>query len=218
LNIDKSESDFYTAGYVQGGIQYYSPKGKKWVHQLGLTSAISTNLRGERTTTYTEAGIMVREEVETDRSFDMPVSLGFGYAAVKNERLTIALDANYQYWGYQKVNYPNSYTNASFRFSSGIEYAFIKGKGNSSFENAYISAGVTAQNGYIKIRNDNLMDVSFSFGFGKNVSPLLSFYSGIEFGNRGNLKYNQVSERYTQFVLGITFKDVWLGPKFRKYD
>jgi hypothetical protein len=63
-----------------------------------------------------------------------------------------------------------------------------------------------------------MWDYSFSFGLGRNVSQNISLYSGIEFGNKGRTSYGQVQEKYTQFILGLTIKDIWIGPKFRRYD
>ena len=218
LNINKTEQDFYTGGHVQAGIQYYSLQGKKWRHQFGLTTSIGVNLKGELITEYDDGIASIKKEVDTDRSFRLPVSIGVGYSAVKLDKLTLSLEGNYYHWKYQKVNYSNSYTNPSMRISGGFEYAFIGKKGGSKYEKGYISVGTTAENSYIRINKNSLWDFSFSLGVGKNFSRSLSLYTGLESGNRGRKNYNQVTERYTQFITGITLKDIWIGPKFKKYD
>jgi hypothetical protein len=44
-------------------------------------------------------------------------------------------------------------------------------------------------------------------------------YTGIEIGNKGDKTLNQIKENYTQYTIGITLKDIWIGPKYSKrYD
>lgn len=219
LNITKKETDFYTGAVFQGGVQYYSLAGKKWRHQLGLTSSVTTSLHGELTTTYTENIDTVKKDIERDRSFKLPVSIAIGYSAIKNNRLSLSVDANYYHWPYQKVNYTSSYTYPSMRVSGGFEYSFVKKQGASVFERGHIGLGISAENSYIRIKNNSLWDFSFSAGGGKNISRFLSVYAGIEFGNKGNKILDQIQEKYTQFNIGITLKEIWIGPKYsRRYD
>jgi hypothetical protein len=218
LNIVKDETDFYNGAMLQGGIQYYSLPGKKWKHQIGLVSAISTNLRGELTTVYTDEGGAIKKDIDNNRIFKLPISVSIGYSAVKADKLTLSVEGNYYYWKYQKVNYNGSYTSPSFRISGGIEYAFLKKQGNTAYEKGYISMGANIEKSYLRIKKNNLWDYSFSVGLGRNLSRNISWYSGIELGNKGNKSYNQVQEKYTQFIMGLTIKDIWLGPKFKKFD
>jgi hypothetical protein len=219
LSINKTEKDFYTGALLQGGIQYYSLPGKKWRHQLGIVSSISTNLHGELTTDYADGQASIKKDLETGRSFNLPISAGFSYSAIKYDKFTFSVEGNYQYWKHKKVNYANSYINPAFRLSGGFEYAFLKKQGGAKYEKGYISLGANIENSYLHIRNNSLWDVSFSFGGGKNISRFISVYSGLEVGNKGRKDYNQVKENYTQFILGVTIKDIWIGPKYSKrYD
>jgi hypothetical protein len=152
LNIVKGETDFYNGAVLQGGIQYYSLPGKKWQHQLGLVSSISTNLNGELTTEYNNGENLIKKEIETDRNFKLPITVGIGYAAVKSGKLTFSVEGNYYHWKYQKVNYTNSYTYPSFRVSGGFEYAFLKGLSTSQYQKGYISTGINFENSYMRIK------------------------------------------------------------------
>ncbi len=219
LNITKEEKDFYRGAILQGGLQYYSLPGKKWRHQVGLVSSITTGLHGELTTEYNDPASLIKKEIETDRRFRLPISVGIGYSAIKFNKLTFSIEGNYYHWKYQKVKYANSYTYPSFRISSGFEYTFFKKQGITKYEKGFISAGFNIENAYVRIKNNNLMDNSFSVGAGKNVSKNISFYSGIEFGNRGNQNLDQIKEKYTQFIFGLTLKSIWIGPKYsRRYN
>jgi hypothetical protein len=219
LNITKKELDFYTGGMLQGGIQFYSLPGKKWRHQFGLMSSVNTNLHGELSTEYNDPGGSIKKDIEKGRSIKLPISAGFGYSVVKNEKLTLSVEGNYYNWKYRKVNYANSYIYPSFRFSGGVEYAFLKKVVGGKYEKGYVSGGLNFENSYLHIENNNLPDYSFSIGLGRNVSRFISLYTGLEAGKKGRKDYNQVTEKYTQFIIGLTLKDVWIGPRYSgRYD
>jgi hypothetical protein len=213
LDIVKQETDFYYGGLFQGGLQYYSLKGKKWRHQFGLVGSISTNLTGELTREYSDGGVIIKEELQTGRKFKLPVTLGIGYSAVNKDKLTLSVEANYYKWKYQKVDYSNSYTYPSLRLSAGLDYSFKKTQGKNEYERSFIGLGINVENSYVRIKNQKLWDYSLTLGGGINISRHISIYTGIEFGTKGDKKANQIRENYTQYILGITLKDVWIGTK-----
>lgn len=218
LDITKQENDFYYAGLFQGGFQYYSLPGKKWRHQVGITGSVSTNLSGELITEYTGSGVSIQKDIESGRNFKLPVTVGLGYSAVKNDKLTLSVEGNYYHWPYQEVEFSNSYTYPAVRISAGMEYSFKNKQWNNAYEKGFIGWGINAENSYIRIENDYLWDYSLSLGGGLNLKNV-SLYSGIEVGIKGNKGKAQIRESYTQYVLGITLKDIWIGPKIsRKYD
>jgi hypothetical protein len=219
LNITKQETDFYSGAVFQGGIQYHSNPGRKWKHQSGLAVSVSTGLNGEYTSEYIEQEISINKALETGRAFKLPVTMGIGYSAVKNEKLTLSIEGNFYNWQYQKVNYTNSYTYPSARFSAGMDYSIKRKKSGAGFERGYFAWGINVENSYLRIKGNELWDYSFSLGGGVNAFGNFSFYSGLEFGRRGEKKADQMKENYTQLIIGVTLKDIWIGPKFsRKYD
>jgi hypothetical protein len=219
LNITKKEIDFYYGASAQGGLQYFSSPGKKWTHLVGLTTTIHSKLKGELTTEYFEGENTVQKNLETGREFKLPLSIGFGYSAVKNEKLSLSMDVLWNNWRYQKVNYSSSYTYPSLRVSAGIEYSFKQRTFQYTGEKSFIAAGISAENSYLRIKNKTLTDISLSIGAGRNFYRSLAVYGGVEVGRRGNANDGQIQENYTQFIIGLTFKDLWLGPKYtRRYD
>jgi hypothetical protein len=213
LNVTRQEDDFYNSAQLLGGIQYYSLPGRKWIHTLGLTASASTNLNGQMTTTYSEGSASISDEIEDGRTFKLPVTAGLGYSASYRNKLTFSVEANYYNWDYQKVDYKNSYTNPSARFSAGMEFSFKKKIWQGVIERSFVGLGFTAGNSYLHINNKKLWDYSFSFGGGLNPLRNLSIFSGVELGIRGQPNSGQIKENYTQFILGITLKDIWIGTK-----
>lgn len=219
LNMTKKEIDFYYGASVQGGIQYFTSTGKKWNHLVGVISTVHSKLKGELTTEYFEGEQSIQKDLETGRTFHLPVSIGLGYSAIRNEKLSLSLDVLWNNWTYQKVNYSSSYTYPSLRISAGIEYAIKQRTFQYTGEKNFIAAGVSVENSYIRIKDNTLMNYSISIGAGRNFYRNLAVYAGVEVGTRGNRNLDQIQENYTQFIIGLTFKDLWLGPKYtRRYD
>jgi hypothetical protein len=213
LDIKKEEHDFYNGAHLLTGIQYYSAPGKKWKHTLGLTASVSTGLNGQLTSEYTENDVTLTKEITNNRNFKLPITAGFGYSATKNSRLTLSAEANYYHWSYQKVEYSNSYTYPSARFSVGMDYSFKKNTWQRVVEKSFVGWGINIENSYLRIKNQKVWDYSFSLGGGLNPFNNISVYSGIELGVRGQKKSGLIREAYTQYIIGITIKDIWIGTK-----
>jgi hypothetical protein len=218
LNITKLESRSYYGGLFQGGLQYYSLPGKTWKHQLGVTGSVSTGLSGELKTEYTEDEVSIKTNTETVRRFKLPLSVGIGYSAVRDDKLTLSIEGNYYNWSYQKVDYANSYTYPAFRFSAGMDYAFKKKVSDFIFDRGYVSWGINIENSYLRLNKNKLWDYSFSLGGGIYITRQISLFTGLEVGKKGNKALEQIKENYSQYILGVTLKDLWLGKRFKKYD
>lgn len=218
LDITKQGTHFYYGGLFQGGLQYYSLPGKAWRHQLGITGSISTGIKGYETTEYTENQVSIKKNTVTGQNFKLPLSVGIGYSAIRNNRLALSVEGNYYDWPYQKVDYANSYTYPAFRFSAGLDYSFKRNISSVDIEKSYISCGISLEDSYLRIKKNKLWDYSFSVGGGVHVTRQISLYTGLEFGKKGNTAVEQIRENYTQYILGITLKDIWFGKRFKKYD
>lgn len=225
LLLRKKEFNQYSGGNFTGGLQYHTVGEKKWQHTIGLTFSGGTNLNGQQTIDYIEDTATVKSDA-ADASFKMPVSVSMGYSATLNNAFVFSAEANYYNWPYQRLNLNRSFTNPSARFSAGMEYSKkIKYQDRNTgattvlAERYYLGWGVSAENSYMHIKNKSVWDYSMSVGAGLNVSRMLSVYSGLEYGNKGSLNFGQIRENYVQFVVGLTLKDIWIGPKYtRRYD
>lgn len=225
LLLQKKESNQYSGGNFTGGLQYHSSGKKKWQHTAAVTFSGGTNLSGQQIIDYAEDTEIIKSDLNNNQ-FKMPVSVSVGYAATLSNAFTFSAEGNYYNWPYQKLNLNRSFTNPSARFSAGMEYSKkIKYQDNATgaatilAERFYLGLGISAENSYMRIENKTVWDYSISAGAGYHVSRMLSVYSGLEYGNKGNLNYAQIKENYVQFVVGLTFKDIWIGPKYtRRYD
>ncbi len=221
LLVNKKETTSYDGGTIQAGLQYSSLSKKKWHHTVGFTTTLGSTLRGQNSTEYYENDQLLKETLEDADDFKLPLSAGIGYTATFRNKLNLSVDANYYHWSYQKVAYPYSYTYPSARFSLGMEYSkkiMYRNWSNPNMqrelERWHLGWGLTAENSYLKIEGKNMWDYSLSLGAGYNILNGVSLYSGLEFGRKGNLNLGQYKERYTQYILGITLKELWIGPKY----
>jgi len=219
LTIKRKETDFYYGANLQGGIQWYPNWGKAWKQRFGLVGGLATRLHGQMYTEYLQDTTHISTSWGPVHYFDLPLFVGFGYSAQIHDDWSISLDANYYDWKRQVVNYGNSYTAPNVRLSFGTEYSFRKRAYGNVFERSYISAGVVAQEHYIRILANPMWDYSVTLGAGYLLTRKVMMQAGLEVGRRGNLAQSQIRENYTQFMVGLTLKDIWIGPKYtRRYE
>lgn len=220
MNIVKEDRDFYTGGQLKGGLQYYTAANtsRKWKHNLGITGTLNTGLKGQLTSTYLENSVALVKEVTDDRQFALPVQATIGYAATYKDKLTLTADAGYAHWKYQALNFKNSYTAPAVRISAGMEYASKIKTMNGLVEKVFVGCGVHAEESYMRVNGQKIRDVSVSFGAGFSPARTLSLYGGVELGKKGETRLGLIKESYTQFIFGITVKDIWIGTKkFGRY-
>jgi hypothetical protein len=219
LDIIKSENNFYTAAGLQGGLQYQSLPAKKWQHSFGLTATAYTQLKGQNTTDYTESEVIIKTAEPVDIIFKMPVAVSAGYSIANKNGLSVNVQASYNKWPQQKVNYSNSFTSDAYGLNAGMEYSRKISNNSFTAEKYYVGWGIKMERSYLVINNNPLNDYAVTFGAGKNISRLISVNAGIEAGKKGTASFNQIRENYFQFNAGITLKDVWYGTKrFGRYN
>lgn len=220
LDVLKEDRDFYTGGNFKGGLQYYTDanSNRKWKHSIGLTGTVSTGLNGQLTSTYSESSTVLIKNLTDNRRFELPVQTGLSYTATYKNKLSFSTEANYYYWKYQDLDYKNSYTAPGFRLSAGMEYSFKQTTYQGLLEKTFLGWGVHAEEAYMHINGKPVRDYSVSFGGGFSPARTISLYGGVELGIKGD-RAGQYRENYTQFIFGITVKDIWLGTKkFGRYN
>ncbi|HEX5150984.1 MAG TPA: hypothetical protein VFW07_06025, partial [Parafilimonas sp.] len=218
LNIIRNEHNALNTPLFTGGLQYAGKISKHISQQIGVIVTAPAILKGAYSAEYVTNDSTITTESKAADPVALPLQVGVGYALVINN-FTVSADYNFYNWKKQKVNYPNSYIYQAERFSTGIEYSFKRRVGLQMKEKYYLQAGFAYETGYIRIQNKPLNDYTWTVGAGNNVSRVLSYNLGLEFGRKGAGKYNQIRENYTQFVIGISFKDFWYNAaKYGRYQ
>ncbi len=214
-SLVKQQYDVMSAYQFQGGLQYEFNSSKTIQHRLGLTVSNPSIIKRRTDLEYLNNSVSINKTTGSKNDFTLPLSLSAGYAMIIDDDLTISAEGMYSNWSKQSLNYPNSYTTPSGRVSAGAEYVYRKKIGNYWVENWYLQGGITAERTYMKVSGANLNSYSITAGFGKNLSALISVYTGLEYGNKGSIKYGLIKEQFTQYILGVTLKEFWFN--FKKY-
>lgn len=218
IDITRDEYNALHAPLFTGGLQYAGEISKHVSQQIGITVTAPARLAGDWSTEYLVGDSTITTQEEKAKYFMLPLQVGFGYALIIRN-LTLSADYTWYNWEKQQLDNPGSYTDKASRFSAGFEYSFKRKVGLQMFEKSYIQAGFSYETSYMRIQNKPLNDYSYTFGFGNNVSRVLSYNVGFEIGRKGNEKYQQIKERYTQYVIGISLKDLWYNAaKYGKYQ
>lgn len=213
LDITRTDHDFYTGALFRGGMQYYSSPARKWKHTIGLTASISTGLSGQLSSEYTESNSTIKQTITNGRRFSLPVSAAIGYSATRAQRLTLSAEASYNDWTRQTLAYKNSYTASAWRLATGMEYSFRQRSWAGLLEKSYVALGMNYERSYMRINNQPLDNYGFTFGAGIRPTGAVSLYSGMEIGVKGRNAGGLIRENFTQYVFGITVKDLWVGTK-----
>lgn len=213
LDITRTDHDFYTGAMLQAGLQYYTVSARKWKHTFGMTGSISTGLSGQLSSEYSESGTVITNSITNGRRFKLPASATVGYSAVHAEKLTLSAEASYSDWHYQKLAFKNSFTAPAWRLGAGLEYSFRRKSWAGLLEKSYVALGFNTERSYLRVNNLPLNDHAFTFGAGFRPTGSVSVYSGLEFGVKGGGNSGLIKENYTQYVMGITVKDIWVGTK-----
>lgn len=228
LDVTRNEYNALHALMFTGGLQYVGKLSKHIKQQLGFIISNAAKLTGQWSTEYITSDSTITTDVDPSKHISTPGQIGVGYALVFNDKLTISADYTSYNWKYQKVDYPGSYIDKAFRFSTGLEYSFKGKAGLQTVEKYYLQAGFSYEQSYIHINNNPLADYSYSIGFGNRVTNGfgyrrsnggLSYNLGFEFGKKGSVSNNQIRESYTQFVIGLSLKGFWFNSaKYGRYQ
>lgn len=213
--LNRQAYNIMSAFQFQVGLQYNMKISPSVSQRIGFTLANPATITQRLETEYYSSDVSVKKSNETRKDFQLPLTAGAGYAVTFNNKFTLSADAVFSNWKRQTVDYPHSYTTPATRISAGFEYVNKRKINGHSFENWYLQGGLSFEKNYIRIQNTDLTSYGITAGFGKNLSRMISVYTGYEFGVKGNKNEGQITERYSQFILGFTLKEFWFN--YRKY-
>lgn len=217
-SIVTETKDYYNNVRFELGSIYTGHITKNWKLSLGGKFTTKTNLNSEKTVTITEGTTVIKEdEVVKSSTFNIPVAYDAGLSVTNKDRLTIAVDYNYQPWsdlkqkgtGYSLIN--------SHRFSAGVQFSNQVERWGHRYEKNYVQAGFFTNNSYLSIRNTQINEIGGSIGYGGFLTGNLFYGLSVEAGRRGTIANNLIKENYVQATLTLSLRE-FLFSKGRKYD
>lgn len=218
LDVTRNNNVYLHNFLFQAGVQYQTKPEKKVQHHFGATITLPSNLNQENSFIIQEGTTDVTDEQATrNTTFTIPAKTAFGYAVTFNKSFTLSADYSYQNWKSQAASISGTIIAPANRMAFGGEYSIFKNVGGFRYEKYYLQAGTFHENTYWKASNNMVKDYGFTVGAGVNIGRL-NLFSAYEIGQRGKAVLKQIPEKYTQFTLGITFKDLWEKSRYSRYD
>lgn len=203
------------------GLQYEQSLGKGISMVLGATYRLRTGIHGRTVSSETLGSISdtLKYNDSNNAAVRMADELGVGVSIRKGEKWSA--EVNYVRSGWNKSGFENVdgfavdadvkfTTTSTHSFKAGFE--IVPNRNDIRYYRKKIAyrAGVYYDQSYYKLDGNKVNSVGLTFGV---TLPVYRLYNGItlgvDFGQKGSVKYNMVKERYVMFVLGFNIHDLW---------
>ncbi len=151
----------------------------------------------------------------------LPLMHSVGINIKKGESLTVLLDVGLQQWSKFSFLGDNQNLRDQYRFSAGLQYLHSRNAigAGAFFKRTIYRIGGRYNTGYLFLKGNQIGEYAVSGGLGLPVGRYKLFTVvnlSAEYGVAGTLKNNLVQEKFTRFIIGLTFNDRWFQKN--KYD
>lgn len=207
------------------GLQYTQPFSKALVATVGVTYDFHTKLRGDQTRfaygdtqnetlDLTDTIYFERYKLE---NYAVPAEIGAGITLRYADQWMVGFDYTRRDWrkvdfgGYPGVDFS---TGVEQNFRAGFEltpnrYDVRSGFGHFLRRVTY-RGGAYHQRSFMQLGGNPVVSTGITLGFGL---PVFRYYNslnfGVDIGQRGTLKSNQIRERYFLFTISFNLHDIW---------
>lgn len=205
---------------AKAGLQYSQPLTKALVATVGVTYDFNTKLRGSQTRfAYGEysATDTIYHKVSNLENYAIPGEIGAGITLRYSDQWMIGFDYTRQDWskvdfgGYPGVDFS---TGVAQNFRAGFEvtpnrYDVRSGFGHFLRRVTY-RGGAYHERSFMQLGGHPVAATGITLGFGL---PVFRYYNslnlGVDIGQRGTLKSNQIRERYFLITISFNLHDIW---------
>ena len=205
---------------AKAGLQYSQPLTKALVATVGVTYDFNTKLRGSQTRfAYGEysATDTIYHKVSNLENYAIPGEIGAGITLRYSDQWMIGFDYTRQDWskvdfgGYPGVDFSSG---VAQNFRAGFEvtpnrYDVRSGFGHFLRRVTY-RGGAYHERSFMQLGGHPVAATGITLGFGL---PVFRYYNslnlGVDIGQRGTLKSNQIRERYFLITISFNLHDIW---------
>jgi len=198
------------------GAQYegYFGNNKDFRLVLGATLDNETAIGAKRATTVTlEQGAyseVFYEHEDENSSIDFPANISGGFTLSYKNMLMFGADYSSQDWSKALFLNVSDSLKRSQTIRVGAEYTPNRNDLKSYAKRISYRVGFHANDSYLKLRGNSIMDYGISFGVGLPFKRTnTSFNIAFELGKRGTTNDGLILENYGIVTLGVTFYDYW---------
>jgi hypothetical protein len=230
--VSTTNNAYLSNFYLDYGLQFYTNIGKKFDISLGATFANKTTLNADisQVVRNPDSSILYQSTYPMSH-FKLPVSLGAGLALTYNKRYTFLADYKHQGWsdvkneedaslilntGGFRYSLQNS-DRVSFGFEFSKKRTISMGQYNAIIETMFFQAGFYYDRSYLNVYDQQIKDIGGTLGIGVNSKRTpLGYTLSFQYGVKGVQSVQLIQERYANFTLSISYRDLWLtrGRKF----
>ena len=202
------------------GLQYSQPFSKALVATVGVTYDFNTKLRGSQTRfafgEFTSTDTLYYK-VNKLENYAIPSEIGAGITLRYADQWMVGFDYTRQDWskidfgGYPGVDFS---TGVAQNFRVGFEltpnrYDVRSGFGHFLRRVTY-RGGAYHERSFMQLGGHPVAATGITLGFGL---PVFRYYNslnlGVDIGQRGTLKSNQIRERYFLITISFNLHDIW---------
>lgn len=205
---------------VKAGLQYSQPLSRALVATVGVTYDFNTKLRGSQTRfAYGEFSTKdtIYNKVTKLEHYAIPAEIGAGITLRYADQWMVGFDYTRQDWskvdfgGYPGVDFS---TGVAQNFRAGFEvtpnrYDVRSGFGHFLRRVTY-RGGAYHERSFMQLGGHPVTATGITLGFGL---PVFRYYNslnvGVDIGQRGTLKSNQIRERYFLITVSFNLHDIW---------
>jgi hypothetical protein len=216
-SIYNETTDFYHNFYWEFGLQYQFHLKNKDMLTIGAIYNPRQVLKTRRLdTTYDSAGNTLQYEEESTGETVVPEEFGIGFSLQKGPHLLLAVDAGMQRWSDESYDISGVQLKNNPYIGGGIDFLPSTNQFTAYYKKINYRVGFRYAQSYLELRNVQLDEAAFSFGFGLPVRNQKSRVDlSFELGKVGTTNKSLIREDYFRFRLGFSLKDNWFGkPKY----
>lgn len=147
----------------------------------------------------------------------LPQYFSTGISYNKNKQWLFAVDYSIQNWAqYRMFNQSDNLTN-SMKICGGLQYTPEYNSITKYYKRINYRLGGTYNNTPLQFGDNQLKEISLSFGFGIPVRKSRTKYDfSCTFGQRGTTENNLIKEHFVRLGLSVSYDGIWFVK--RKYD
>ena len=225
LNSRSNNKINLTGFYYELGLLYKKGLNENDEFSVGLTINNESSIRAKRTVLVESFEFSGFFEVPQDTFINsvewgdvtLPKCISTGIAYSKNKQWLFLADYSIQNWSDYSMFDESDNLVSSMKICGGIEYTPEYNSITKYYKKINYRLGASYSNTPLQFDDNQLNEMSISFGFGIPVSKSRTKYDfACTLGQRGTTEGNLIKEQFVRLSLSISYDGIWFVK--RKYD
>ncbi len=225
-NIDQTEEASGEVYYLVNYNKYFRAMhldfGAQYIYEINDKKSITIGAiysRRKKIDAPTDISITDQTTVEIKDSeaetFIVPEKLGLGMAFVSDQKWQALFDYEIEFWENSELKQPYLDVRNSERFSFGFSKDPIDVFSRNIFKQIYYHFGAKYYKSYMLVDDVAINAFSLSFGLSVPVNKKQNTFNlSFEYGQNGSKKSALVKEKYWQFNLSISMRDIFRKSRY----